>query len=287
MIHIFNKGNIKKILIENSIRDDSDIELLHKELSSSNGKISVEITFIDTKSIPAIIVKELSKIKKRATIITTQRSLWLYLSKLGIKSTYKNNFIDSKSDIKEPLKAIVLGGSAGSVEKIIDTIKSIHYCDISIFVVIHILPNKQSHLCEILQKHTNYKVYEAKHNTKVRKSCIYISPPDYHMIITNNIIYLNQDDKVNHSRPSIDITFKSLSYEYQSALLAILFCGYGKDGSLSLKDLKQNNCEIIIEDPRDCEAKDMLLNAIKTDNYTKILNLKQIEHFIKSSRSIL
>lgn len=286
MIHISHKKNLKKILIENSIQEDKDIQKLYEALSNESAGVCFEVIFVDIKSVPSLIVKKLSSMENSLHVITTQRTLWFYLSKLGIKNTLQCTSAKRVVKIKEPLRAIVLGGSAGSLEKIIAFIKEVPYVDISIFIVMHILPNKQSHMSDILEKLTYYKVYEAQHNMKVEKNSIYIAPPDNHLVVTDGFIYLDHGAQVNFSRPSIDLTFKSLAYEYQKSLLAILLCGYGKDGSDSLKDLQENNCEIIIEDPTECEAKDMLLHAIETNRYTKVLEIQKIISYVKSVLSV-
>ena len=286
MLYSILKDNIKKILIEESIKDDADVSLLKKELSCENKDIKYEIIFVGIESVPKTIVELLSIIKKQATIITTSKTLWAYLSKLGIKNNLKNEYEFKTSLKKQPLKAIAIGGSAGSIEKTMELIEYIPFSDISVFIVIHILPDKKSHLSSIIKNKTGYKVLEASHNTEVEKNCIYIAPPDYHLTVIDNYIYLDKSDLVNFSRPSIDITFKSLAYEYQNTLLAILLCGYGNDGAKSLEDLKQNNSEILVEDPKDCEAKDILINSIATNNYTKVLPIEQIKKYVKSILSV-
>lgn len=277
MIYISNNNNIKKILLETPLKS-SDIELFSNSINQ-NDCINYEITFIDIAHISSSMLKLLAQIKNKAIITSTKRTLWLYLTKLGIKCNYKDTIVEHS----DHTHAIAIGGSAGSIEKIISIVKNLSFSDISIFIVVHILPDKVSKLDDILQKYTNYKVYTATNMQEIKNGCIYIAPPDYHMEIKNKHIFLNKNEKVNYSRPSIDVTFKSLAYEYKNSLMSILLCGYGKDGSLSLQTLKDFSSEIIIQDPNDCEAKDMPLNAIKTNNYTKILNLKQIEHFLQST----
>ena len=85
-----------------------------------------------------------------------------------------------------PLKAIAIGGSAGSLEKILALISQLPYAVISIFIVVHLSPNKKSHLASIIQNITQYKVAEALHNTPVNKNCIYIAPPNYHFTVIDN-----------------------------------------------------------------------------------------------------
>ncbi|MFT5851860.1 MAG: chemotaxis protein methyltransferase CheR [Colwellia sp.] len=280
MVHVALKDNIKKILIEDVI-NSSDTVVLKKELILELKDIAYEINFIGIDSIPYWLVKRLVKMKSNVTIETTHTALWGYLSKLGIKNNLKNTYDFDESIRRQPIKAIVIGGSAGSIEKILELIKQLPYADIAIFIIVHISPHKKSILASIVQQVTQYQVHEAIHNTQVKNNCIYIAPPNYHLTIIDNYMYLDTTPLVSYSRPSITTTFKSLAYEYQSALVAILLCGYGNDGTQSLEDLKQNHSEVIILDPQECNATAMLLHAIETNNYTKILRLQEIAKYLK------
>jgi len=284
MVHVLNTKNTKKILIDKHINEE-DIDKLTCELSNIPKSIICEINFIDLDSIPAQVIKLLHKSKEKLLIITTNKSLWVYLSKLGIRNKLQGEF-ERGLPHKPLIEAIAIGGSAGSIDKILKLIRYIPYTDISIFIIVHILPDKKSHLSNIFQKETAYKVYEASHNMLIEKSTVYIAPPNRHLTVVDGYIYLDNTDPVNYAKPSIDISFKSLAYEYQNALMAILLCGYGNDGTSSLEDLNQSGSEILIQEPNECEAKDMLINAIESNHFTKILTLEKMQRYIKSTISV-
>ncbi len=279
MTHISNKNGVKKILIDGDLNSDGMKKLID-ELSNEKKDILFEIIFIDSKYISSELLRVLNSIKNQAKISTTQRTLWSYLTKMGIKNHYQNNLKNLTAP--EHIKAVGIGGSANSLEKLIPLITALPYCDISVFITIHLMADKKSHLVEILQKVTNYKVCEVMHNTKIEKNTIYIAPPNNHIMVTNGFIYLSNDSEISFARPSIDVLFKSLAYEYKNSLLTILLCGYGSDGANSLQDLKEQKSEIIIIEPNECEAKDMPIQGIKTKNYFKILNLKNMQNYLKT-----
>jgi len=285
MIHVLKKGKTKKILVDKHLTSQEDIAKLTQELNLITKEILCEISFIDIDSIPSSIIKLLYTLKENISITTTHKSLWVYLSKLGVRNKLQGDF-ERGLQHKPLVEAIAIGGSAGSIDKILKLIRYIPYTDISIFITVHILPDKESHLSSIIQKETPYNVYEAKHHMLIEKSSVYIAPPNRHLTVVDGYIYLDNTAPVNYAKPSIDISFKSLAYEYQNALMAILLCGYGNDGASSLEDLKQNGSEILIQDPAECEAKDMLINAIQTNHYTKVLSLEKMQRYIKSIISV-
>jgi len=281
MIYNSVVAQTSKILVDGKL-NSQDIKRLHRLLEDSHLYNRFEISFVDVEYISALLLKDLYRIKNKATITTNTKSLWFYLSKLKIKNCYNNCLDDRDKQEDNQIKAIAIGGSAGSMQKIISLIESLPYVDITVFITIHLLPDKKSKMIEILQNKTIYKVYETTHNTKVEKNCIYIAPPNYHLIVSNGFIYLNDDNIVSFARPSINVMFNSLTMQYKSSLLAILLCGYGNDGTDSLKNLQKNGSTIIIEEPTECEAQDMLKNAIKSNNYTKILHCEDISNYLQT-----
>jgi len=282
MIYISISNRTKKILIDKDL-DRDDIQILHNELQDRFHICSFDISFVGIKHIPANIIKDMYNIRSQSIITTTDKTLWHYLTQFGIKNQY-SNIIPEMANNKEMIQAIGIGGSAGSIDKLIQIIKDVPFSSyISIFITIHIPSDTKSFIVEILQKITKYKVFQAKHLQEIEKGSIYLAPPDRHLTVSNKLIYLSSGEKVNFARPSIDILFKSLAYEYKKSLLTILLCGYGKDGVGSLEILSQNRSEIILENPQECEAQVMLRNAIFTKKYSNIFNMTEILDYLKNN----
>jgi len=268
-----------KILIEGNI-NKKDAKALHIQLNSHASHSYIEIEFKETQYLPYIIVKDLFALKDKLEISTSKKSLYIYLSKLGITNTYKYREDFNNTHYIQDVKALAIGGSAGSVSGVIELIKTLPYVDISVFITLHILPNKESLLSKILSALSSYNVVDVSHKLEIKKRTIYIAPPNKHLTIKNNCIYLSEQEAVNYARPSISVMFDSLANAYKNSLLAILLCGYGKDAACSIPHLKENKCEVIFQNPKECEAKDMLNNAIKQSHDPHILNLKNIQNYL-------
>ena len=159
-------------------------------------------------------------------------------------------------------------------------VKSLPFADISVFIVQHFPKDAQNILDTLLLDKTQYRTSIPLDGMKVEENVIYIAPSDFHIKVEQGIIRLTKEDLVNYSRPSIDVLFESLSREYQHTLLAILLCGYGSDGSHSLKILKANNSRVIIEDPLDCSARDMPQNALQTGEYDYKFPIQELASYI-------
>lgn len=240
-----------------------------------------QISFLNIKSLQSEIIKILYLFRTNLTISSNDHLLQYYLMSFGLNVSFqKSNLIENDIDTVE---VIVIGGSAGSIEKFIKILKLLPKSNFSIFIVMHQLPDKETTLDKILQTYTNdYVVKIAQDDEIIESSTIYIAPPNKHLITSGGYIFLSDDEKHNFSRPSISVSFESFAYEYHKKLLAILVCGYGNDGSDCLHILKEHESTIIIEDPKDCEATMMLQSAIKTNQYDYIMNIDDIGNYIKN-----
>lgn len=63
----------------------------------------------------------------------------------------------------------------------------------------------------------------------------YIAPAEYHLLIENNrSLTLDDSEKINYSRPGIDVTFESASEVYKEKLACVLLSGANADGVTGL-----------------------------------------------------
>lgn len=270
------QDDILKIIVQKIEKKDL------KELENYIKKdyIKIEISFLNIQIIPKSLVLLLKEHIHKIDIFTNELTLKTYLINLGFTLTFKDNYNNKPKKLN--LQYIAIGGSAGSLSKFIEIIKNLPKSEVSIFIIMHQKADNKSILSNILQKYTNnYKVVEAKSDMRIEANTIYTAPAGKHLIVTGNFIFLTDEVKRNFSRPSISTTFEALSNEYKNSFLAILVCGYGADGTDSLKLLNQNGSTILIEDPNECEAKAMLENAISTKLYDEVLSLDEIIKYIK------
>ncbi len=176
------------------------------------------------------------------------------------------------------IKAIAMGASFGgmeSVKKVITGLPSDF--KIPIAVVLHIGSNNIDTYMSVLQKHSHYKVKEAEEKEALKEQTIYFAPPNYHLLIEEDFtLSLSTDEKVNFSRPAIDVLFETAAWSVKNHLIGILLTGSNKDGAAGLQTIKEHGGTTIVENPETASAKTMPETAIKICNPDYILNLKDI-----------
>ena len=266
-VHAIDIRKSHHISVQGNMQSQADRDEFFLLLKPGSHKV-IELTFFDARILPADVILAIlafiganNTIKLKINVF--HRYLGSYFYRLGIPSHVMQQHSLEYRETKK-IKAIVLGGSAGSLDKIMAIMAKLPCRDISVFIVQHILENEPNYLGEILERSTSFKVAPVVHNSSVKLNCVYIAPPAHHLMVENGKIRLSSEAKMNFARPSIQVTFESLASEYKEGLIAVMLCGYGDDGNKAFAALKQYGATTIIEDPNDCEAKDLVANAWKT-----------------------
>jgi two-component system chemotaxis response regulator CheB len=185
---------------------------------------------------------------------------------------------------KTEYEAIAIGVSAGGLKALTGLFSGLSSkFPLPIIVTQHLHPSEESSLVGLLRREIHLNVKEADDKEELRPGCIYIAPPNYHLLIERNrTISLSSDDKVNYSRPSIDVMFESAALAWHSQLIGIILTGASSDGSAGIETIKKMGGMTIAEDPLSAEFPVMPQFAINTGAIDKILSLEKINKFLIS-----
>lgn len=178
--------------------------------------------------------------------------------------------------------AVVIGSSAGGIKALNILLSALpHTFLLPIIIVQHLHPNSNSYLVNILQSGCPLLVKQADEKENIRQSTIYIAPPNYHLLIEEDFSFsLSLEERVNFSRPSIDVLFETAAAAYQHQLIGIVLTGANQDGSQGLKKIKQRGGYTIVQDPDTAEADTMPKAAIAATPVDKILAVKAMVPYL-------
>jgi len=190
----------------------------------------------------------------------------------------------AESVVRPPIELLVIGGSAGSLEVILRAFpKLAANLPFAIIIVLHRKPNTDSTLIDLLSAKTTIPVIEANEKEPIKKGQIYIAPADYHLLIENDrTLSLDFSEKVNFSRPCIDVTFQTAAETYRSGLACLLLSGASADGAEGLELVKALNGITAVQDPKTAEVPYMPLKALEKIGHTVIVEADQVSDFINS-----
>lgn len=179
-------------------------------------------------------------------------------------------------------KIIVIGGSAGSfqiITKILTSLpKNFKY---PVFLCLHRLKHVRTGFIEALTIKSNLTIIEPEDKCHIKPGIIYLAPANYHMYLDiGNIISLSTEPSVNHSRPSIDLTFYSAAFNYKKKVVGILLSGANRDGAIGITHIKNEGGITIAQKPEEAQVKTMPDSAIKTGKVDFIMDTNQIISYL-------
>jgi two-component system chemotaxis response regulator CheB len=183
---------------------------------------------------------------------------------------------------------IVIGGSAGGLQPILALLPGLHTpLNAAIIIVLHRQNHYESVLQELLSAKTNFPVKEAAEKEPLESGIIYIAPADYHLLVeSDHTLSLDDSEKVNFSRPSIDVTFSSAALAYGSNMTALLLSGANTDGTEGLIDVHEAGGTTAVQDPATADVDYMPRQAIQLAPVDIILPPHEMALFINEMAGV-
>jgi two-component system chemotaxis response regulator CheB len=187
-----------------------------------------------------------------------------------------------KDLLKSPCELLLIAGSAGSLEVLIHLMPLLKpQFPFAILIVLHRGNSGDSALAELFMVKTEIPVREVEDKDEILPGVIYIAPVDYHLLCEKERIFsLDVSEKVNYSRPSIDVTFESAALAFGPALVAILLSGANADGTFGLKEIHAHGGITIAQNPETATVPYMPRHAISEAGVDYIYTPEQIGVYI-------
>ena len=180
---------------------------------------------------------------------------------------------------------LVIGGSAGSLSIVLKIIplleKQMNLCVIIIF---HRKSTEETTLLDVLSTRTSYIVKETDDKDPITPGVVYVAPADYHVLIEKDMtITLDYSEKINYSRPSIDVTFETAAEVFGEKLICMLLSGANADGVQGLISARKTGAFIVVQDPASAEVPYMpqvAVDNVAVDLMLSDDNLTAFQHLL-------
>ncbi|TFH79753.1 MULTISPECIES: chemotaxis protein CheB [Pseudomonas] len=185
--------------------------------------------------------------------------------------------MNSAADLPR-VEAIVVGASAGGVEALLTLLGSLRAgFGLPIIIVLHLPEERRSQLAEVFARRVALPVTEAIDKQDISPGTVYFATPGYHLSVEQDrSLSLSLEDRLHHSRPSIDFLFESAADVYGPTLAAVLLTGANHDGARGLAQVKRQGGLTIVQDPQDALVATMPEAALKTHQPDHILSIRGI-----------
>jgi len=142
--------------------------------------------------------------------------------------------------MSQPVQLVVIGASAGGIDALrrffeltpVDT-------GLAFVVILHLAPDRESFLPEIVGRFTSMKVSEAQDGDRITPDRVLVVPPAVLARMKHGKLRLEHMPPTARRPPSpIDTLFDSAASDLSEAVIGIVLSGTGHDGSLGMKAIK-------------------------------------------------
>jgi two-component system, chemotaxis family, protein-glutamate methylesterase/glutaminase len=178
---------------------------------------------------------------------------------------------------------VVVGASAGGVEAIGAVVGALpgDFPGV-VLVVLHLAPTATSALPQILARAGALDAKHAEDGEALEPGCIYVAPPNHHMIVADGHVRLDPGPRVNGHRPAIDTLFRSAADAYGSDTAGVVLSGMLDDGTAGLLAIKQAGGLTLVQDPVEALYPGMPESAIEYVHPDRVASARHLGELLAS-----
>lgn len=130
--------------------------------------------------------------------------------------------------------------------------------NVPVVIVQHMPPVFTKSLAKSLDSKCALAIREATNGEALMPNVVYIAPGGKQMKIVagadgkQRVLKITDDPPENSCKPSVDYLFRSVADHYIGRATGVIMTGMGSDGTLGLKQMKQNGSVVIAQNEESC-----------------------------------
>jgi two-component system CheB/CheR fusion protein len=184
---------------------------------------------------------------------------------------------ESDTAAARPSLVVGLGASAGGITALQQFFALVPPASgIAYVVVLHLSPDHESRLAELLQHATVLPVLRVSETTDLLPDRVYVISPNTSLRIEDGRLLVSDVLRLEERRAPVDIFFRTLADTYGPHAVAIVLSGTGPNGSHGIKRVKERGGLVIAQDPAEAEHDDMPRNSVATGAVDYVLRVAEI-----------
>jgi two-component system, chemotaxis family, CheB/CheR fusion protein len=197
----------------------------------------------------------------------------------GVSEAEPEGGVESPDDasLYNGARVVGLGGSAGGIPALQNFFRAMPPdSGMAFVVVLHLSPEHDSALSEVLQHATSMNVSQAIDGARVEPNHIYVIPPAKHLSLDDGRLRLTDLSREPGRRMTVDLFLRSLAETHGPRAVAIILSGGDGDGAIGIKRIKERGGLTIAQDPEAAEHAGMPNAAIATNMVDWVLRAEEM-----------
>lgn len=178
---------------------------------------------------------------------------------------------------------VLIGSSTGGLKVLEELFVRLPVLKAAVVIIQHITPQVDQSFVASLARVSKMPVFLAQEGTGLQSGQVYLAPGGMHLtLVRNSVVHLNDGEKINSVRPSVDVAMKSVSTPAGIRVASVILTGMGSDGAAGTCHIKQLGGITIAQDQKTSVIYGMPKAAAETGRVDFILPTEQIADKIKS-----
>jgi two-component system, chemotaxis family, protein-glutamate methylesterase/glutaminase len=145
---------------------------------------------------------------------------------------------------------VLIGASAGGIEPLIRVIEGLPaHLAAPVLIVVHIPPDAESRLPEILQRRSAMPVAHAVNGVPLEPGRVFVAPPDRHLMLSDGVGRVVRGPRQNRHRPAIDTLLRTGAHVAGPDAVAVILSGAAGDGVAGSIMIANRGGQVFVQDP--------------------------------------
>lgn len=176
----------------------------------------------------------------------------------------------------EPLTVVGIGASAGGLKALQRFVEAVPADSGMAYVVImHLDPERESRIAEILQDRTSVPVRQVTRATRVKPDHVYVIPPGFDLEMADATLRVPARGAHPQHSP-VDLFFRTLAKAYGAHAVGVVLSGTGSDGAAGVRHIREHGGVTVAQLPAEADFDGMPAAAIATGQVDLVLPSAQI-----------
>lgn len=183
---------------------------------------------------------------------------------------------DAEKSAPYPM-VVGIGASAGGLAALKELFAHVpKNSGLAYVVIIHLSPDSESRLADVLQPHAAIPVRQVTETTPLEPDQVYVIPPGHNLSAIDTHLRLTEIEDELLERSPVNHFFRTLAATHDGRSIGVILSGTGSDGTLGIRNIHEQGGLTIVQDPAEAEYDGMPQNAVASGVVDLILPLAEI-----------
>lgn len=139
----------------------------------------------------------------------------------------------------------------------------------AVLIVSHVSRSDRLELPAAIRGKTPLPVRFALERERLQHGIVLVAPPDRHLIVKPNEVWLSRGPRESGWPPAVDVLFRSAAITYGPRVIGVVLSGALDDGTAGLAAIRACGGIAMVQDPAEAQFRDMPESVLRNVEVTR------------------